>query len=891
VHVVPHTHWDREWHLPFQTFRMRLVDVLDDLLGRMRRDPSYARFLLDGQLAVVDDYLAVRPEAAGPLRDLVASGRLSIGPWYTLPDELLVSGETVIRNLQLGLRTAASYGGAMEVGYLPDTFGHVAQMPQILRQLGFDDAVVWRGVPAAVDRTGFWWEAPDGSTVRAEYLPQGYGNGAALPEDATSLIAQVTEFGDLWSGLLGDDAPILWMNGADHMAPAPWLGRVIAEANDLAAGEADAEDRLELVVASLTDHLAAAPREGLPRWRGELRSGSRANLLMGVTSNRVDIRRAAAGAERALERLAEPLSALLLPAERWPHALLDEAWRNVVLNAAHDSVCGCSADVVCDAVLHRYGEATQIAEGLTERALAHLGARVAHDGPVVVNPTARPRSGLVELTLPGDQAPPGTQLVGAQPAEQVALKGPASLVVAATEEVEWDASITGFSLEAADGTVLVDADRAGALVGSAVRAELVAVGESRDPDEGLRLRVRRHPTVTVLAQVDDVAGLGWKGWTPAADAGGGAAPTAEPVRAETLALDNGRVRVEVDTATGTFTVNGHGGLGRLVDGGDCGDTYNWCPPAHDTIVDGPESVDVRVVERGPLRARMAIRARYRWPERAEGLERRIGGVDHLVITNLELRTGEAFVRAEVVVANRSRDHRLRLHLPLPEPADRSRAECAFAVVERGLATEGGPTEAALPTHPAKRFVRAGGLTVVHEGITEYELVDIHDVDGTDGEDRAHELALTVLRCTGLLSQGPMATRALRAGPSVPVEGAQLQRQLTFRFALAIDNATNGVDPYALADDVLVPLQTAEGSAAGGDLPAEGRALGIEGAEVSAVRREGGGLRVRVFNPTSEARTVRVAGHDGWLVDLRDRPVAPFSEEFSLRPHGLATLVL
>jgi hypothetical protein len=278
---------------------MRLVDVLDDLLPRMQRDPSYARFLLDGQLAVVDDYLAVRPDAASSIRDLVASGRLSIGPWYTLPDELLVSGETLIRNLQLGLRTAASYGGAMEVGYLPDTFGHIAQMPQILQQLGFDDAVVWRGVPAAVDRTGFWWEAPDGSTVRAEYLPQGYGNGSALPDDAKSLIVQVTEFGDLWTGLLGDDAPILWMNGADHMSPAPWLGRVIAEANDLSDSEGIG---LELVVASLSEHLAAAPREGLPRWKGELRSGSRANLQMGVTSNRVDIRRASAGAERALER-------------------------------------------------------------------------------------------------------------------------------------------------------------------------------------------------------------------------------------------------------------------------------------------------------------------------------------------------------------------------------------------------------------------------------------------------------------------------------------------------------------------------------------------------------------------------------------------------------------
>ena len=173
VDIVPHTHWDREWHTPFQTFRLRLVDLLDGLLPQLEADPSYAHFLLDGQMAVVDDYLAVRPEAEERLRALAGSGRLAMGPWYALPDEFLVSGETLVRNLQHGLDVAARFGGAMEVGYLPDMFGHVAQMPQLLRQFGFEHAVVWRGVPSAIDRSGFWWSSPDGSTVRAEYLPVG----------------------------------------------------------------------------------------------------------------------------------------------------------------------------------------------------------------------------------------------------------------------------------------------------------------------------------------------------------------------------------------------------------------------------------------------------------------------------------------------------------------------------------------------------------------------------------------------------------------------------------------------------------------------------------------------------------------------------------------------
>ena len=150
VAVVPHTHWDREWYEPFQTFRLKLVRLIDDLLDLMERDSSYAHFLLDGQLAVIDDYLEIRPENEGRLRALAAAGRITVGPWYILMDEFLVSGETIVRNLQKGILRGAAFGGVMEVGYLPDMFGHVAQMPQILDQAGLGHTVVWRGVPSPV---------------------------------------------------------------------------------------------------------------------------------------------------------------------------------------------------------------------------------------------------------------------------------------------------------------------------------------------------------------------------------------------------------------------------------------------------------------------------------------------------------------------------------------------------------------------------------------------------------------------------------------------------------------------------------------------------------------------------------------------------------------------
>ncbi|GIU90582.1 MAG: hypothetical protein KatS3mg010_1681 [Acidimicrobiia bacterium] len=309
VAIVPHTHWDREWYAPFQTFRMRLVRLLDALLPMLEQDMSYARFLLDGQTAILDDYLEVRPEAEPTLRRLAAAGRISVGPWMVQMDEFMVSGETIVRDLQLGIERASEFGGAMPVGYLPDIFGHIAQMPQLLRLVGIEHAVAWRGIPSSVDKTGFWWESPDGSRVRCEYLYGSYSNGRDIPQDAKGLVLRASDYEqELGTARLGD---MLLMNGTDHQVPQPWLGRVVAEANAL-------QHDYEFVVTSLAEYLPRQPTDGLPTVRGELRSGARANILMGVASNRVDVHQACARAERALERRAEPMSSLYLPAGALP---------------------------------------------------------------------------------------------------------------------------------------------------------------------------------------------------------------------------------------------------------------------------------------------------------------------------------------------------------------------------------------------------------------------------------------------------------------------------------------------------------------------------------------------------------------------------------------------
>jgi mannosylglycerate hydrolase len=885
VSVVPHTHWDREWYDPFQTYRLKLVRLVDDLLDLMERDTSYGHFLLDGQLAVIDDYLEIRPEQEDRLRALAAAGRITVGPWYILMDEFLVSGETIVRNLQKGILRGSAFGGVMEVGYLPDMFGHVAQMPQILTQAGLEHTVVWRGVPSVVERTAFVWAAPDGSSVRAEYLVAGYGNGAALPEDAKHLVRRLAALEEEFASFLPDGGPMLLMNGSDHLRPQPWLGRVVAEANQL-------QDDFELSISSLTEYLAEATRDGLVEWRGELRSGYRSNILMGVGSNRVDVKQAASRAERALEQLAEPLSALFVPAGHWPARFLDVAWTLVIQNSAHDSICACSADEVVDAVLHRYAEARHIGEGLTEQALHAVGSSMASGGPVVVNPSAQARSGMVDVVVPAVGEPgPDVQVLS----ERSGLPGSITLDGETVRNmlgmlqgarIDDQAYVTDASLAedetGLDVTLVIGPEPREGVPVEEIKRELYSRLTTR-PDIEVRLIIDQPPIRRALARQESVPGFGWGRYAPA--------PLAHPVRLEGdpnsgLTLTNDLLAVSVDARAGTFSLNGVPGYGRLIDGGDHGDTYNYSPPTNDSVVDAPKSVVVTPGERGPVRATVEIEATYTWPAFVDGgSHARSGSKDVLVTTTLEVRADEPTVRVRTRFTNPSRDHRLRAHFPLPTRATSSHAECAFTVVERGLTAEGRAGEFGLPTFPSRRFVQAGGLTVVHEGLLEYELVDVAEGRGGSAP-TAGTLALTVLRSTGMLSRLGMSLRPLPAGPMNPLDGPQMLGPVEVFYALAVGD----VDAYTLADEVLVPLQVS-GSFGGGGRPDRGTELTVEGARVSSVRRNAGSLEVRVFNPTDDDTKVGLPGRTGWLVDLRGRPVAPFEGSFPLRPHGIATVRL
>ncbi|HSR22991.1 MAG TPA: hypothetical protein VLW53_05545, partial [Candidatus Eisenbacteria bacterium] len=373
VHVVFHTHWDREWYLPFAVYRRRLVALIDSLLLALQAEPEL-RFHLDGQMALVDDYLELRPERVAALRRAAAAGRITLGPWYTLPDEHLVSGEALIRNLELGMACARRLGRPMLVGYLPDQFGHTAQMPQVLRRLGIERAVLWRGVPAGVRSAVFTWEALDGSAVTALHLRDGYGHAADLPLDPAAMRARLDQLVAEQHGR-NPGGPWLVMCGDDH-TPVP-LGAASALRN--------LDGPQPAVTSSIEDFVAVQPDPG-GRWRGELHSAATSNVLKGTLSARFPLKLRHAALERRLERYLEP--ALALSDQPWPERELAYCWRQLILNSAHDSICGCSIDQVHEQATERLAKA----EALADRLWARLGA-----GTGLFNPSLFEREGVPAL--------------------------------------------------------------------------------------------------------------------------------------------------------------------------------------------------------------------------------------------------------------------------------------------------------------------------------------------------------------------------------------------------------------------------------------------------------------------------------------------------------------
>ena len=885
LHVVSHTHWDREWYRTYQQFRFRLVHLVAELVDLMERDPSYRFFLLDGQTVVLEDVVDVRPDLEGRLRRLIQEGRLWIGPWFVLPDEFLVSPEALVRNLLLGDRIARAWGAKMAIGYVPDTFGHISQLPQLLRGFGMETAVIWRGVGDAP--LEFRWAAPDGSEVLVCYLRDSYSNAAHLPADEDGFIAAVKGERDRLAPHAAT-SHLLLMQGTDHMFPRADLPRLL-DAADRALPDRVIHSSLPACVAAVRAELGEDGLRALPLRTGEMRDPSRAHLLPGVLSTRMWIKQRNHTCQTLLERWAEPFAALAAP-----HLapFVRRAWKYLLENHPHDSICGCSVDQVHREMRTRFDWCEQIGEEVTRTALESIAARVDAQGEgtvalVVFNPSSTPRTDRVVAAVTPPVDPEGHALVGpdgrAVPFrvlrhtvgaemeltfDRETMQQMAASALSSGGAVYGDRTIRGMSVwrEGSTGHLTLSVGRGGAAAPLEHLADPVAALQALLEDETVvqfTVRVREDEALEVAFVARDVPPLGYVTyrWVPH--------PTPSNFAAEgdggRLSIENEFLRVEADPETGLLTVTDRetglvlSGVHRFVDGGDRGDEYNYCPPEEDLRVDRPARPPVIRREADALGESLVIEMVYRVPEALAPERNRRGEkwVDLPITTRVTLTAGVRRVDFETVVENTARDHRLRVHFPVPFAAERAWVEGHWDVIAVSGSSGFQPAtsewaEQPVPTRPQRGWVSVSdgqfGVTVANRGLPEVEVAQA---------DSLHpDIALTLLRCVGWLSRDDFPCRSGHAGPALPVPEAQCPGRHTFRYAL-IPHAGDWRSAFAEADGFQTDLRGLSVPARPGPLPPV----------LSFVRIDPPALRLSALKPPERGEGIILRLWNG-----EDRPV-------------------
>lgn len=870
--VIPHTHWDREWYEPHDIFRARLVRMIDGLLDLLESEPDY-RFTLDGQSAAFEDYLELRPEEAERVRAAVRRGQLCLGPFQILLDEFGGDGETIVRNLEHGIRAARTFGGEMRVGYLPDMFGHAAQMPQILTGFRLSDACLWRGVPASVDRHAFMWEALNGDKVRVEYLWDGYGSALKLFEPLDKMPQLVADYvAENASWFQGED--IAGMYGTDHMSPREDLMQIVREYN--AAGH-----EIRMRVSTVGDVVAArdhSPQalDQLPVVVGEMRSHARGNLLPGVFSIRTNLKSAMAKAERDLTT-AERLDVLVGGVTRT--AFFERGWGLTIESTAHDSVTGCGHDATAREVENRLEVASQTAMGAIDISSASLAASARIGEVAVFNQIGWSRRAIAELTVAGTEVPGNAQVIEHLPTiigdEQMRTEDLPRILHRIHGQELFGGQIIDWTWEGDELTFRVAPQAPGTFDLSEFTAAMRQRMADAPSDKLWHVLTIVPPSMKVLVG-GEIDGLTSEPFSVAGSTIG------KPVRGTESVLENSLVRVTVrpdglvdveDPVTGTRI---EGAL-RIVDEGDRGDTYNF-GPVEQAPVDQPTHVAVRLLESGPLRGRILITRTYDLPTSLDDVDRSkrcVRTQPYVVDTLLELRDNEPFLRVAVSATNTVGDHRIRVHVPtLAQDLPGSASAGQYGVTQRGRTAEGGWGEFPLPTFPATRFAHAGDVAVLLDKLTEYEIVDGVSTD---------EIALTFVRSVPLMSVNVHPLRDEPAGSQVPTPEAQyLGRDVELRFAIDLTCPDWSASPIMRHSDefrfepVSVVGTGDEDSCLSVGFETHGNVV------LESLRRVEGGLEARLVNYAPTEQPLRVRAEGQWMrTDLTGEPIAPVDDLWDL----------
>lgn len=761
IHVIPHSHWDREWYFTTSRSKVYLMKDLGDVLNTLENDPEFKYFMVDAQGSLLDDYIKWRPQDKERISKLVNDGRLVIGPWYTQTDQLVISGESIVRNMYYGIKRCESFGKYMNVGYVPDSFGQSGNMPQIYRQFGIEDTLFWRGVSDdMVKHTDYNWRGDDGSVVFTTQIPFGYYIGGNIPEEPE-------ENEEFWqkeclekAGGRSATRHIYFPNGFDQAPVRTNLPQLVKERN-----EKDPEN--EYVISCIEDYIKDVKSENpeLEEVQGELVIAKHMRIHKSIFSSRSDLKVMNTQIQNYVTNVMEPLLTISYNlGNEYPHEAVAEIWKLLFENAAHDSIGSCISDTANEDVYVRYKQARDIAVNLVELHSRLIATNVKNDADMTFTaintlPQKRKNTVIVKTYVPG---------------------GKFAIIDEKGNDVDY--------------TIIKSRD-----LTDYVLSQTIMLDPSRKfyvPDQVLE--------VTMAIKANDVPALGYVQYSIDTQ------KDSHKETADKKVLENKYYTIEVEE-NGSLTIVDkannvtYKNQGILVESGDDGDSFNYSPPRKDMEVFSNESkctVKISgsdIYDQAEIHFDMVVPADL--DERAEGKV----SVTMLVDMTVALRKDSKVIDFNVKVDNKGLSHRLCVLFDSQIVSAFNYADQQFGLIKRPNYYEkemklymesmnnktekkAGIQELAnwandqstwqeppISIEPTQSYVSLTdgktGIAVIPQGVREYEVLD------------DSKIRLTLFRTYGFMGKENLIYRPGRASGERIIEtpAAQLLKEMEFNF--------------------------------------------------------------------------------------------------------------
>lgn len=763
VHIVPHMHWDREWYFTTEESRILLVNNMEEIMDMLENNPDYPYYVLDGQTAVLEDYFAVKPENRERVKKLVEQGKLIIGPWYTQTDEMVVGGESMVRNLLYGMKDCEEFGAPMMIGYLPDSFGQSAQLPQILNGFGINHTIFWRGVSErkGTDRTEFYWESEDGSKVLTQLFPLGYAIGKYLPTDLQALKTRVDKyFSVLDRGATTDH--IILPNGHDQMPVQRNIFEVMDKLRELYPDREFFLSKYENIFKELEK------QENLPTLKGEFLDGKYMRVHRSIFSTRMDIKAANARIENKITNILEPLASLAYSLGFEYHSgLIELIWKEIMKNHAHDSIGCCCSDKVHREIMARFFLAEEKVDRLIEFYMRKIVDAMSQD------------IALDKLTA-------------------------FNLLPYNREEV-----VTGEIITKMKNFKLVDGNE---------KEYAFEVLNKEVVDAGLIDRQIVHygnydPFVKYTVQlVDTLPSVGFKTYIIKEVEGGvlecGATTNENNVENNFFNIkvnENGTLNI-VDKTTNTTYEN----VLLIEDGSDDGDEYDFSPLADDFLIFNKDAkANVEIINHKHS-SEIKIGYTLNVPKNLESRKAKV--IDGTMDVNITVTVDnkKPYINIEFDINNLVEDHRVRTYIPTGIESSFSISDNQFGSIKRDVYDEAMDVwekedwdERPDSIYPMLSYVTLSneerGMAVLTNSTREFEII---------GE-KYDTIAITLLRGVGFLGKEEMLRRPGRpSGIKLPTPDSQMIGRVKIDLALyAYKGEALKANVSRVAKEYLTPVQT------------------------------------------------------------------------------------